>query len=318
MSAADQARDLLAGGNVAAALSQLESAARSGDASAWLELGILYLSGKHVPRALDKARDYFRAAGEAGDLTGRNIYIQFLAIGVGADPDWPAAVAELRSLAGQDAVAASQIAMIDRMDLSPDGNPAAPIDKRQLSSSPDVWSFDRLFSADECAYLVARAEPLLQASVVVDPNSGELRPHPVRTSHGMAFPWVSEDLVIHALNRRLAAASESDVGAGEPLQILRYRPGQEYRPHFDAYESTDNQRVLTMLVYLNDDYEGGETLFTFNGLKFMGKIGDGLLFRNALPGGLRDETAQHAGLPVTRGEKWLASRWIRERPLVPA
>ena len=75
-----------------------------------------------------------------------------------------------------------------------------------------------------------------------------------------------------------------------------------------------NQRILTVLVYLNDDYEGGETLFVRTGLRFKGRSGDALLFRNALPDGRADELSQHAGLPVVAGEKFIASRWIRARP----
>jgi prolyl 4-hydroxylase len=78
----------------------------------------------------------------------------------------------------------------------------------------------------------------------------------------------------------------------------------------------DNQRVLTMLVYLNVGYGGGETRFTHAGLTFAGKLGDGLLFRNAQPGGAPDPGTEHAGLPVLSGEKFLASRWIRERPMI--
>jgi len=163
---------------------------------------------------------------------------------------------------------------------------------------------------------VQTAEPLLQQSVVVDPATGVLRPHPVRTSDGASFPWASEDLVISALNRRIAAASGTDVKCGEPLQVLRYRPGQEYRPHFDALPSNENQRVLTMLVYLNSGYSGGETSFTRAGLTVAGRMGDALLFRNARPGGSPDLNAEHAGLPVSSGEKYLASRWIRERPMI--
>jgi prolyl 4-hydroxylase len=129
------------------------------------------------------------------------------------------------------------------------------------------------------------------------------------------FPWVSEDMVVSALNRRIAAASNTDRRCGEPLQVLRYRPGQEYRPHLDALPSRENQRVLTMLVYLNDRYSGGETCFTATGLKFSGAPGDALLFRNATPDGSPDPASQHAGLPVHEGEKYLASRWIRQHPI---
>ena len=115
------------------------------------------------------------------------------------------------------------------------------------------------------------------------------------------------------------------LGAEEPkkrrdestrLQVLRYAVGQEYRPHHDAIEGETNQRVLTFLVYLNDDYDGGATEFLSTGLKLKGAKGDGLLFRNADVSGVPDPASRHAGLPVLNGEKYLASRWIRQRPMV--
>lgn len=318
MSPVEKARELLAAGQAEQAIAELDRGAASGDPESLLELGIVYLAGKHVVRDLARAREYFRRAGEAGDPTARRIHISFVAIGVGADPDWAGAVDRLRDFSGRDAAAAQQVALIDQMALSPEGDPTRDHSARPLSTEPWVRAFDRLFSPDECAYLIARSQPLLQPSVIVDPDSGELRPHPVRTSYSAVFPWVSEDLVIRALNRRIAAVSETAVAAGEPLQVLRYHPGQQFRPHFDAFDTIDNQRVQTMLVYLNEGFEGGETVFTHNGLTFAGRTGDGLLFRNATPDGGRDETSQHAGLPVIRGEKFLASRWIRERPIVPS
>ena len=117
--------------------------------------------------------------------------------------------------------------------------------------------------------------------------------------------------VTHLL--RPALAADTITAQGEPLQVLRYRPGGEYRPHFDAIPGFANQRILTMIVWLNEDYEGGETMFMKTGAKIRGRTGDALLFRNALPDGTRDPDAAHAGLPVTRGEKLIASRWIRAR-----
>jgi prolyl 4-hydroxylase len=316
MTAVDRAQRFLASGQTAQAVAELERAAIQGDASSWLDLGLLFLAGKHVQRDLARARDCFSRAGQGGNLVGKNIHLQLLALGAGGDSNWDAAVSELQDLGRTNQIAERQLALLEQMTVSPDGNPSQMIAGNQLSIEPEVWSFERFFSPDECSYLIARAQPLLQPSVVVDPATGELTPHPVRTSHNTSFPWVSEDLVIQALNRRIAKASATLPEAGEPLQILRYEAGQQYRPHFDAYDSMDNQRVWTMLVYLNEDYEGGETLFTHNGLMFRGPTGAGLLFRNATPSGARDENAQHAGLPVRRGEKWLARRWIREQSLV--
>jgi prolyl 4-hydroxylase len=93
--------------------------------------------------------------------------------------------------------------------------------------------------------------------------------------------------------------------------LLRYSPGGEYRAHMDALSNEANQRILTVLVYLSDDYRGGETSFPRAGLVFRGAPGEALVFRNALPDGRPDPATVHAGLPVEAGVKYLASRWIR-------
>jgi prolyl 4-hydroxylase len=315
MSAVDKARSLLAAGQREQAIDELERAGDKGDGSSWFELGVWFLSGGQVARDLRRSREYIRRAAEAGDARASSIYMSFVAIGVGAEPDWPAAFKLLRQAAPDDPSAATQLTLFDAMKLSSSGDPLVAPPKRKLSDAPQVWLFERLLSEAECAHVIARARPLLQPSVVVDPITGQLRPDPVRTSDGAAFPWALEDLVIHALNRRIAAASGTDLAAGELLHVLRYAPGQEYRPHFDAFNRIDNQRIFTMLVYLNEGYGGGETLFTHNGLKVAGRTGDAILFRNADGIGRRDETSQHAGLPVTAGEKFLATRWIRQRPI---
>ena len=74
---------------------------------------------------------------------------------------------------------------------------------------------------------------------------------------------------------------------------------------------------MTAIVYLNDDYDGGATQFPAIGTEFRGRTGDAILFRNTLADGQVDERSRHAGLPVTRGEKWICTRWIRARDFDP-
>jgi prolyl 4-hydroxylase len=315
VTAIENAYRLVAGGDVGRAVAELRRSGGAGEPASLLELAVWHLEGRYVPRDLPLSRGYFQQAGELGEARAENVYISFLANGIGGKANWQEAKNRLHALARYDAIAARQIGLLEGMAILADGCPVAVAVGKELSSAPAVWAFDDFFSPAECSYLIEKAQDFLEPSVVVDPATGELRPHPVRTSDGAAFPWVSEDLVISALNRRIAAASGTDVRCGEPLQVLRYRPGQEYRPHLDALPARDNQRVLTMLVYLNEEYDGGETLFTRAGLKFAGGRGDGLLFRNGSPGGLPDLRAEHAGLPVRHGEKYVASRWIRERPM---
>ena len=119
--------------------------------------------------------------------------------------------------------------------------------------------------------------------------------------------------MVNAINRRIAALSGTGIEQGEPLQVLRYRPGGQYRAHMDALPAEANQRIVTVLVYLTDAYEGGETSFLRTGLAFKGRKGDALLFRNVTETGEPDQMAVHAGLPVRRGAKIIGSRWIRER-----
>lgn len=286
------------------------------DAQALFMLATWRLSGQIIRRDLAASRDLFRRAGELGHADAARIHVNFVANGTGGEADWPRAIELLRSLAGKDAWARTQLDVIARMALSPAGGPESRPEETRLSERPYASCFRGLLTADECAFLAREAEPFLTPSLVIDPGSGQQVRNPVRTSDSMAFPFVQESPAVHAFNRRIAAATGTDVRQGEPLQVLRYRPGQEYKPHFDGESGAINQRILTVLVYLNEDYTGGETLFVRTGLRFKGNRGDALLFRNALPDGRPDELTQHAGLPIETGEKLIATRWIRQRPFL--
>jgi prolyl 4-hydroxylase len=260
------------------------------------------------------ARDLFRRAAADGERKAAVIYANFLASGVGGPRDWRAALGRLRDLAASGRRSAREMALIERMALDGEGNPLPLPRPELLSERPHILRFARLVSLEECAYLRAAAAPMLAPSVVVDPKTGEQRPDPLRTSAVAGFTAPLENPAVHALNRRLAAASGTEPEQGEPLQILRYEPGGEYRAHLDAIPGFRNQRIATMLVWLNDGFEGGETDFPEARLILRGEPGDAILFRNTREDGRPDPASAHAGLPVRTGEKWLASRWIRERP----
>ena len=314
----NKARALLASQQNQQAMGLLGTAARAGDADALEMLAGMALAGQVVNRDLPLSRDLYGKAAQAGSISAAATYRAFVANGTGGPADWNTAMQLLDQATGMDAGAARELEVIGAMALGEAGEPIGPFPCEQLSESPDVRLFPGLFSVEECDFLIERAAPALRPSLVVDPRTGQQVPNPVRTSDAVGFPLIAESPAIHVLCRRLAEASGTHVKEGEPLQVLRYRPGQEYRPHFDAIDQADNQRVLTFLVYLNDDYEGGETEFIATGLKVKGGKGDGLLFRNADASGRPDPGSQHAGLPVTAGEKYLASRWIRERQFTPS
>ena len=140
-----------------------------------------------------------------------------------------------------------------------------------LSEAPHLTLFRGLFTAEECRYLTEAAAPMLEPSVVVDPATGRQRPDPVRISDSAGFTLPLENPAVHALNQRHRRGERHASAQGEPLQVLRYRPGGEYKPHFDAIPGFANQRILTMIVWLNEDYEGGETLFAKTGAEAEGR-----------------------------------------------
>jgi len=315
MTTAQQGEQLAARGRVAEALHILEPAAAGGDPDALFLLAVWRLSGEYLPRDLAASRSLFAKAAQVGRPDAMAIHAAFLANGTGGNVDWQQALAILHQQASTDAAAADQLAIIDAMWLSSDGMPLSVPAAGMVSASPLIYRLPALLSDAECDFLIRSATPWLQPAMVVDPRTGHYVRDPVRTSDGAAFPLAMENPAIHALNRRIAAASGTGVAQGEPLQILSYRQGQQYRPHVDAIGHTDNERIWTMLVYLNDGYEGGETLFTAIGLAVKGPKGDAILFRNVDGMGRADMLSRHAGLPVTSGQKFLASRWIRQYPL---
>jgi prolyl 4-hydroxylase len=282
------------------------------DAQALFDSAAAKVRGAGGARDLAGARELFRQAAGAGRSDAAVIFVNFLAAGVGGPRDWPGALRLLATLARSNRRSRRELDLVAAMALSPGGDPLALPAGERLCEAPAITRFPGLLSAAECAYLAQAAAPMLEPAVVVDSSGRQIR-DPRRVCDSVGFTWPLENPAVHALNRRLAAASGTAPEQGEPLQVLRYRPGGEYKPHFDAIPGFANQRAMTFLVWLNEDFDGGETHFPTPGLKLKGRLGDGLLFRNTGPDGRRDPAAGHAGLPVIRGEKMIASRWIRER-----
>jgi prolyl 4-hydroxylase len=281
------------------------------DAQALFDGAAAKLRGESGRRDLAGALELFRQAAGTGRVDAAVIYCNFLAAGVGGPRRWSEALRLLAALAQVNPRSRLELERIEAMALTGEGDPLNVPEGERLCEAPAVTRFERLFSPEECTWLAASVRPMLEPAVVIDPGTGRQLRDPVRVCDSVGFTWPLENPAVHALNRRLAAASGTGVEQGEPLQVLRYRPGGEYRLHFDAIPGFANQRAMTMLVWLNDEYEGGETHFPTPELKLKGRPGDAVLFRNVGTDGRQDPASGHAGLPVRAGEKLIASRWIR-------
>lgn len=309
-----QALSLAGDGRTDEALRLLRQLAELGHPDALFTLADCLWRGVGVSQDFAGARELFRAASSAGQPMAVRAWTNLLGSGIGGPRDWPEALRRLEQEASSDRLRSKMLELIRSMNLDPNGDPVGLPAGEQTSDRPDVRVFRGAFTAAECDFLILLAEPTYQRSLVV--MDGRDCPDPIRTSDGSAIHWLIEDPATHAINRRIAAISHTSVEQGEPLQILRYRPGQQYRPHHD-WLPPPNRRLITTLVYLNDDYEGGETAFVRTGLKLKGRKGDAIVFVSALPDGSLDPLSEHAGLPVVSGTKYLASRWIRERRNTP-
>ncbi|MES2102878.1 MAG: 2OG-Fe(II) oxygenase [Pseudomonadota bacterium] len=210
----------------------------------------------------------------------------------------------------------SQIATSDRLVRV-----AARADRPMLAVLSNV------FSSEECAELIALAKPRLTVSTIVDPMSGKDVVSGQRTSFGMFFRQ-QENSFIARLDQRIAEIMNLPLAHGEGLQILHYPAGAGSTPHFDflvpsnpanqASLARSGQRVSTMVTYLNEVEGGGETVFPQAGWAVSPVRGNAVYFEYANTLGQLDHASLHASNPVTQGEKWVATKWMRQRPFVSA
>jgi prolyl 4-hydroxylase len=184
---------------------------------------------------------------------------------------------------------------------------------------PRVVVFGGLLSHAECDSLIEHARVRLQRSETVDNRTGGNEVNASRTSQGMFFER-GENAVVQRLEARIAELVNWPIDHGEGLQILRYGPGAEYKPHHDYFDPAQpgsstilrrgGQRVATLVMYLNAPSKGGGTIFPDVGLEVAPIKGNAVFFSYDRPHPMT--RTLHGGAPVLQGEKWVATKWLRE------
>lgn len=192
-----------------------------------------------------------------------------------------------------------------------------------LSAEPRIAVSPRFLSPRICDWLIRLGKPHLRRAELIDGVTGQVREDADRTNRSAELTPEHGDMVLAFVRARIAAMANVAVPALDFSQILHYEVGQQFRQHYDFFDvsvpayarevATSGQRALTVLVYLNDDYEGGHTAFPRLNRAFRGNKGDALIFWNLQPDGKPDFRTLHVGTAPTRGEKWLFSQWIRVR-----
>jgi prolyl 4-hydroxylase len=179
-------------------------------------------------------------------------------------------------------------------------------------------------SAVECDWIITSGRSALGRALVYQ-RSAESKPLELRTNSEADLSLARADVVMSEIRTRIARLVGVPPTFFEVAKLLHYAPGQEFAPHHDFLDPKHpgfrkevmqrGQRIVTFLLYLNDDFAGGETRFPMAGKAFKGRKGDAIFFANTDRLGRPDAATLHAGAPPSSGEKWLLSQWIRDKPL---
>lgn len=194
-----------------------------------------------------------------------------------------------------------------------------PRPKQVLNASPRVVAVEGLLPKPVCDWLIGLARGRLKPARIYGADGSAKVDAGGRNNSFIEFGVLNCDLVVLLVRERIATAIGVPVGALENSQILHYDVGQEFVRHYDYLDpklpevALRGQRIVTFLIYLNDGFEGGETEFERLGLRHKGRAGGALYFANLNGASTPDPRTLHAGLPPTRGEKWLFSQWVRNR-----
>jgi len=189
----------------------------------------------------------------------------------------------------------------------------------RLHWNPQILRFRDFVTQKEADELIEIATSQLAPSVAYDSYTGKYKIVSYRTSQ-IAWLDKKDHSVVRSVLDRVSSLTGLDTTHAERLQIQRYaQHGGRYEPHFDYARLDKNlkerggNRIATLLIYLNDDFEGGATVFTRLGLRVEPRRGDAIFWYNLLPAGIGDFRTKHGGCPAHGSVfKWIANLWIRE------
>ncbi|WP_138752541.1 2OG-Fe(II) oxygenase [Paenibacillus sinopodophylli] len=178
--------------------------------------------------------------------------------------------------------------------------------------SPLVVVLGNVLSDEECDELIQHAREKLQRSKI----GGNHEVNQIRTSSGV---FCEENETITRIEKRFSQIMNIPIAHGDSMQVLLYTPGQEYQPHYDFFaeksRASANNRISTMVMYLNDVEEGGETAFPMLNISVIPNKGMAVYFEYFYSNHELNDFTLHAGTPVIKGEKWVATMWMRRQAL---
>lgn len=308
--------------------SDLQAAGEVGDQRAILEQARRLLIGWSAPQEPPRAIELLRQLERQSDPEAISLLATLYAAGAWVVQDWAQALDLLeRAAALGEKRAQEQLALLSQPTCQGDSGDwgwlrrgirledwRRPATRDVISESPRIRRVQQFVSPAICRWLVGCGDGRFKQALMFDGRTARFSAE--RNNSDFVFDMLTADMVILLVRERISATLRLPIFSMEPPQIFHYATGQEIRPHYDhirAENGCQAERIATFLLYLNDDYEGGELEFVSLGLRHRGRCGDGIYFANVDAQGQPDMQTLHAALPVTRGEKWVLSQWVQDR-----
>jgi hypothetical protein len=290
----------------------LRRAANSGDGDAAALMAVLCGAGAWVPQSWDTALDFLEVGARLGSRRAQG-QLRLLAR--------PRAAGEVSDETGDQADDGYWASLRRKVDLSPW---LTTPDRRVLWEAPRVRMSEDFAPSWVGGWIISQVRGRMRQALMYhgDVKQDVVDPH--RSCSDFEYDLLDSDLILTLIRNRVAAVTGLPVAAMEPPRVFHYALGQDIKPHYDrlndgiadyARSGYKGDRIVTFLLYLNDDFDGGELEFPLVGQRFKGKMGDGLYFAHVNQEGTRERLSLHAGLPIRRGEKYVLSQWIHDRPL---
>lgn len=319
-------------GDFAQMIYWLEQADTTGLREASEALGFCHEIGRGVPQQLEPAlAGYDRAiaagserakfqkaqllyksrAAEANEVIIRELLVSAARAGL------PPAAAVISYLARDQQANVSDTAELQLF-------PASTASHDTLSDDPAIRLYHDVLTPQDCEHLARLAQPHLQRADVIDPEGSKAGvSSEVRTNLSTFLGYAQVDFIGRYIEQKLVDAIGSELANSEPMSVLCYSPGEYYQPHYDYFSAdlevsrkhleNGGQRLASAVTYLSQPEQGGSTSFPELNLTVPSQQGTTLWFRNCDANGQPDQRSLHSGDPVTAGQKWVVTKWFRER-----
>jgi prolyl 4-hydroxylase len=338
------ADQLDAAGKYDDAINELALATQAGDLEAMMRLGKRLVVGDRAPYLPRDGAGFVYEAATKGHAEAAAIIAAFQCTGVYQRKSWQDALATLSHAAQLGWVSAQEQLLL--LAAGVDSTSSVDLHSKALSwqqlatqidlaawltapaglvvnADPLLKSFPHFIPKAFCDRLIALSRLRLKRARVYDPINKRDIHSGTRTNSIAEFNLVENEFIHFLLQERMASACQIPMTQFEATAILHYKAGEQITNHYDFvntelpnYEqeiAENGQRIITFLIYLNDGYQKGETVFPKLGIAHKGQLGEGFFFSNALADGKPDLRVLHAGSPPAAGEKWIVSQFVRNR-----